>query len=168
MRLDSSRWLYIAAAFLLVAGIALRVVPARVSTPAAQPINVTLPAPQTSGAERAEALLTYESIVRANVFSRQRTPPAVRYVPPELVQAQPTRPQAPAQPRLRLFGLAVGPTGSVALIDADPQIPGAEVYRVGDIVAGANLIEIGDSAVVLEGPRGREVLTLPSSSRRSP
>jgi hypothetical protein len=137
MKLDSTRWLYGAAALLALTGLT-------------------------------QALLTYEGIVRANVFSQERTPPAERYVPPELaIQAAPVR-AAQAAPRLRLFGVAVGPTGSVALIDADPEIPGAEVYRLGDIVAGASLIEIGDSAVVLEGPRGREVLTLPSSSRRSP
>ncbi|UCF18614.1 MAG: hypothetical protein JSU87_11775 [Gemmatimonadota bacterium] len=169
MRLESTRWLYGVAALFVLMGLALRVVPARVATPPAEPITVAPGELPPSGAEQAEALLTYEGIARSNIFSQERTPPAERYVPPELaLQAAEARPSVPATPRLRLFGVAVGPTGSVALIDADPQIPGAEVYRVGDMVAGASLIEIGDTAVVLEGPRGREVLTLPSSSRRSP
>lgn len=168
MRLNASRWLYVGAAILLVAGLALRVAPARVAPPPAQPLLLSQAPTPPSGAEQAEALLTYEAIVRANVFSQARTPPTARYVPPELAaRAAPTR-ATPAPPRLQLFGVAVGPTGSVALIDADPDIPGAEVYRVGDLVAGNSLVEIGDTAVVLDGPGGRQILTLPSTARRTP
>ncbi|NIW37940.1 MAG: hypothetical protein GWN32_16080 [Gemmatimonadetes bacterium] len=164
-----TRWLYLGAALLLLIGVALRIAPARVATPAAEPLVVSSGMAQASGAEQAEALLTYEAIVRANIFSQERTPPAVRYVPPELaVQEAAERPATPARPRLRLFGVAVGPTGAVALIDAEPSIPGAEVYRLGDRVGDARLVAIEDTAVVLEGPGGRRILTLPSSSRRSP
>lgn len=169
MSRDPTRWLYGMATLLLVVGSVLRVAPARVDVPPAEPLIVAEPPAQASAAEQAEALLTYEGIVRANVFSQQRTPPAVRYMPPELVAEEtPAQPQATSAPRLRLFGVAVGPTGAVALIDADPRIPGAEVYRVGDVVGNARLVAIEDTAVVLEGPEGRQRLTLPSSSRRSP
>lgn len=169
MSFGPTRWLYLGAALLLLAGLALRIAPARVATPAAEPLVVSAGSARASGAEQAEALLTYEEIVRANIFSQERTPPAVRYVPPELAaQEVAERPPPPAAPRLRLFGVAVGPTGAVALIDADPNIPGAEVYRVGDRVGDARLVAIEDTSVVLEGPEGRRVLTLPSSGRTSP
>ncbi len=56
----------------------------------------------------------------------------------------------------------------MALIDADPAIPGAEVYRVGDRIGAARVVEIQETAVILEGPSGRSTLSLPTSMRRVP
>jgi hypothetical protein len=162
-----TRALYLVAAVLALAGLGLRLVPVRPATPAAEPIAIARPATEPSPSERAQALLTFQEIVQANVFSQDRVAPAERYVPPELAAPPPAVERASA-PRLRLFGVAVGPAGAVALIDADPAIPGAEVYRQGDLVRGLRLIEINEMAVVLEGDGGRIVLTLPSSGRRSP
>ncbi len=169
MRADSARVLYALAGVLALSGLVLRFAPASVPPVPAPPLTVNEPAAEPSGSERAEALLSYQGIVRANVFSRDRTPPPTRYVPPELAEAV-APPRAPTRtgPALRLYGVAVGPTGAVALIDADPAIPGAEVYRPGDTVGDARLVSIADTAVVLEGRAGRIVLTLPTSSRRSP
>ncbi len=164
---DVTRVLYVLAGAMALAGLALRLWPARPAVPPTDLINVAQPAAEPSPSERAQALLAFQEIVQANVFSQSRTAPAERYVPPELAAATPA-PARAAAPRLRLFGVAVGPTGAVALIDADPAIPGAEVYREGDLVRGLRLIEIGETAVVLEGEDGRTVLTLPSSGRRSP
>lgn len=155
-------------AAVVAVGVGLRVVPIHLeveSIPSPPGVDAT-PAP--SAREQAEALLSYQQIVQANVFSRNRTPPATRYVPPEMVVER-TSVQAesrPAPPGPRLFGVAVGPMGSVALIDADPTIPGAEVYRPGDAVGDAVLAAIEETAVVLEGPGGRTRLRLPSLSRR--
>lgn len=169
MRVDAVRTLYALAGLLALSGLALRFAPARVPSVPAPPITVEEPAAEPSGSEQAEALLSYQAIVRANVLSRNRTPPATRYVPPELAEeVAPVRTPTATAPPLRLYGVAVGPTGAVALIDADPSVPGAEVYRPGDSVGDARLISIADTAVVLEGPAGRTVLTLPTSSRRSP
>lgn len=169
MRGDSVRTLYALAGLLVLSGLVLRFAPARVAAVPAPAITVDEPTDEPSGSERAEALLSYQGIVRANVFSRDRSPPTTRYVPPELAElVAPVRTPARTAPVLRLYGVAVGPTGAVALIDADPAIPGAEVYRPGDTVAGARLVTIADTAVVLEGPAGRTILTLPTSSRRSP
>lgn len=166
---DATRVLYVAAVVLALAGLALRIAPARPTVPATVPVHVGQPATEPSPSERAQALLAFQEIVQANVFSQDRSPPAERYVPPELAAPEPAAaPTRTAAPRLRLFGVAVGPMGAVALIDADPAIPGAEVYREGDMVRGLRLIEIGETAVVLEGEDGRTVLTLPSSGRRSP
>lgn len=164
----ATRALYLVAGLLALAGVAVRLVPARPAVPATDPVDVAQPATEPSPSERAQALLAFQEIVQANIFSPERTPPSERYVPPELAAREPPPGPVRAAPRLRLFGVAVGPTGAVALIDADPAIPGAEVYREGDLVRGLRLIEIGETAVVLEGDDGRTVLTLPSSGRRSP
>lgn len=165
---DMTRALYLAAAVLALAGLGLRLLPARPALPAAAPVAIAEPAPEPSPSERAQALLIFQEIVQANIFSQDRTAPSERYVPPELAASEPAPGPVRAAPRLRLFGVAVGPTGAVALIDADPAIPGAEVYREGDLVRGLRLIEIRETAVVLEGDDGRTILTLPSSDRRSP
>jgi hypothetical protein len=49
----------------------------------------------------------------------------------------------------------------VALIDADPRIPGAEVYRVGDEVRGGRIAAVTDSTVVIARPSGPLTLRLP-------
>jgi len=166
MKFGTTRVLYAIAIALALVGLALRLVPPPVAGGSAAPIAV---ADLTPGAETAEPgpdPTAFQDIVTANIFSQDRQPPAERYVPPEL---QEQAPPPPAQPttgfRMRLFGVVVGPAGTVALIDADPRIPGAEVYRVGDAVGDSRLISVSDSAVVLEGPAGRRVLSLPSSSR---
>ena len=69
-------------------------------------------------------------------------------------------------PELTLYGLATGPTGAVALIDADPSIPGAEIYRLGDRVGSYRLESIADTLAVLTGSTGRLVLTLDTPRRR--
>jgi len=167
---DARTALYTLAGIFAVLGVALRLLPAQVDTPSAPPVTVASLQPGPSASEQAEALLSYQEIVRANPFSAERQPPESRYVPPDLVQEPAEQPTARPAPRRapRLFGVAVGPDGAVALIDADPAIPGAEVYRPGDLVGTARLVEVRDTAVVLDGPDGRQVLTLPSSSRRTP
>ena len=163
---------YAAAAVLALAGVTLRVVPVSVPTVSVEP-DTTFPLPERpTGEEQAATLLSFNDIVNGNLFDATRSAAEERYTPPELAGPTPTEPApsraGPTRPALRLFGTAVGPEGSVALIDADPAVPGAEVYRVGDRVRGAQLIEIRDAAVVLEGANGRFVLSMPTTTRRSP
>lgn len=170
MRFDLAPTLYAGALFLALAGLALRLAPAAVPRVTAPQVVVAQVGEEPT-ATRSLPADSFAPIVQGNIFGQDRSPPEARYVPDELTGRQPEPPArqaAPAPRGPRLFGVAVGPADAVALIDANPAIPGAEVYRVGDLVAGARLIEIGDTAVVLEGPEGRRVLTLPSSSRRSP
>jgi len=158
--------LYGASGALALLALVAFVLPARSVEPrdALAPVNV--PAVTPSPSEGAAALLSYQEIVGANVFSSGRTPPATRYVPPELAAQQtPAAPERPAAPRFRLYGVATGSTGAVALIDADPTIPGAEIYRLGDPVRGFTLEEIADTYVVLRGASGS--LTLPLETPRS-
>ncbi len=64
--------------------------------------------------------------------------------------------------------MAAGPTGAVALIDADPSIPGAEIYRPGDRVGIYRLETIADTFVVLIGSGGSRVLTLEAPQGGAP
>jgi len=167
MRFGTTRALYAIAIALALVGLALRLVPSPVSGGSAPPITVADVAAGSTTVEPSADPTAFQAIVTANIFSQDRQPPTERYIPPELQEQ--AAPPPPAQPttgfRMRLFGVVVGPTGAVALIDADPRIPGAEVYQVGDAVGDSRLISVSDSAVVLDGPTGRRVLTLPSSSR---
>ena len=156
------RGLYVAAAAFLVAGLGLRLARTPLARVASAPLG--LPAADTPDAAPTSAppVPRYDAIVAANIFSQDRTAPVVRFLPPGRAAA-PTKPRGPT---LHLYGTTVGPDGAVAIIDADPNIPGAEIYRLGDLVAGARLIAITDSTVTLAEPSGPLVLRLPSAARR--
>ncbi len=157
------RTLYGSAAGLGILALILQVAPtplpsAHASTPA---IAVRArPLVSTAG----HAAPDYEPIVRTNLFSAERTPPRQRFAPAGTASRD-TVPRR-AAPSIRLYGITVGAQGAMALIDADPEIPGAEIYHVGDVVAGAPIAEITDSTVVLSQPSGPRVLHLPRSSRK--
>ncbi len=166
-RQDAGR-LYAVAAALLIVAAASRLVPPVIRLPAAPAVDSTSAPPTRDPSAQAAALLTFEEIVRADMFSADRQPPRERYIPPELrVAAVPDRPGGPQAPRLQLFGVATGPTGAVALIDANPAIPGAEIYRLGDRVSIYRLESISDTLVVLRGDAGVRRLRLESPSGRS-
>jgi hypothetical protein len=159
------RGLYVAAAALLVAGLGLRLAP----TPLPQAPTAPLAAPVEPHPDGVPTstppVPTYDAIVAANIFSRDRTPPAVRFSLLGLAAA-PTKPRAPT---VRLYGITVGAQGAIAIIDADPNIPGAEIYHLGDLVAGARVLAISDSTVTLAEPSGPLVLRLqPAARRRGP
>jgi len=160
------RNLWGAAGVAALIGALLWVFPPPVRPPEQPPADIVLPAPPADPSEHAVALLAYEEIARSNVFAADRSPPASRYTPGG-PPAAPARPVSTA-PALRLYGLAVGPSGQVALIDADPTIPGAEIYRVGDQVGPYRLTAIADTFVVLAGPSGERTLRLQAPQRRSP
>jgi hypothetical protein len=99
------------------------------------------------------------AIVAGNIFSASRSAPRERYTPPDLVASRETvrvRPR-PVASGLRLFGTV---SGTAALIDANPAVPGAEIYQIGDVVTGKRILAVTESTVVLEGPAGRAVLRL--------
>jgi hypothetical protein len=167
-RAAAGRLLWAAAALILLA-VLLQALPIRVAVPnVPQPGELAAPSDVDPSAQAA-ALLTYEEIVRANPLGPSRQPPEQRYVPPALQpEAEPTPAAAsPRTPRLRLFGVATGPNGAVALIDANPSIPGAEIYRLGDLVSGYRLEAISESVVVLRGQAGTRTLRLDVPTGRS-
>src|SRR2546430_17189859 len=110
-------------------------------------------------------LFPYTTLFRS-IFSRTRTAPLVRFTPAG--RAARGTAFASRRPPLKLYGITVGPQGAVALIDADPKIPGAEIYRVGDLVAGARLVAITDSTVTLAQPYRPLILRLPSGYSNPP
>jgi hypothetical protein len=159
----TTRCLSFAAAIFLAVGLVLRVAP-----PNLPPVG--LPAPTAARAAAlpppaAEPPGITTAIATGDIFSASRTPPRVRYTPPDLLPARRSAPTAaarrgPAPPRLRLFGTVVGSSGTAALIDADSAIRGAEIYQVGDEVEGQRIVAVSESTVVLEGAAGRTVLRL--------
>jgi hypothetical protein len=113
----------------------------------------------------------YAAIVGANIFSPSRAAPAVRFTPnrPNGAPAPEKAKPKPTGPVIRLFGITRGLNGAVALIDADPKIPGAEIYRVGDRVAGGPITAISDSTVVIARPSGPLTLHLsPAVKKKKP
>ena len=106
----------------------------------------------------------YWEIVEGNVLSPSRQSPdpdgAPWTVVTQVVEAPPSPRPTPTVPRYRLSGIVGSADGFVALIDADPRVPGAELYRVGDAVGPFRLVEANDSVVVLSGPGGTQTLRL--------
>ncbi|MEO6055414.1 MAG: hypothetical protein ABIQ49_01105 [Gemmatimonadales bacterium] len=154
---------------LLLLGVGLRLAPAPAAAARLSGTATAGPAAAPRAAQGKPPGIA-DSIVAGNLFAAARTPPRVRYAPPDLVPTpgRPTLGRARSAPAFRLFGTVVGPTGTAALIDADPAIRGAEIYGVGDLVAGQRIVAVSESTVVLEGRSGRSVLRLPPNSLRTP
>jgi hypothetical protein len=109
----------------------------------------------------------FQAVVISNIFSPDRAPPRTRYRPHGAEQAEaPSSAPGRKPPRLRLFGVTLRTNGAVALIDADPAVPGAEIYRVGDPIAGGRLVEIGAASVVIERSSGRQTIRLETEPSR--
>ena len=158
------RSLYAAAGALLIAGLGLRLVPTRLPRAQAAPLDVPAEAQPEAAPTSTRPAPRSDAIIAANIFSPDRTPPAVRFSLPGRAAA-PTKTRGPT---LRLYGITVGAQGAVAIIDADPSIPGGELYRVGDLVAGARVLAITDSTVTLAQPSGPLVLRLQRAARSGP
>jgi hypothetical protein len=167
----SPRPLYAGALGFGLLALALRLAPAPhpgAVSPVEPPRPARRPAPHSLNGDAAP----YAAIVATNIFSPTRAPPAERFTPDRPTGgAAPTPPKPkpkPAGPGIRLFGITKGPNGAVALIDADPKIKGAEIYRLGDRVAGSPLSDIGDSTVVITRPSGPLVLHLRPAAKKRP
>lgn len=135
------------------------------------PVRIPQPARRPAPRSLNEDAAPYAAIVATNIFSPTRAPPAVRFTPDRPPGGAPREPKPkpkPAGPGIRLFGITKGPDGAVALIDADPKIKGAEIYRVGDRVAGSPISAISDSTVVISRPSGPLVLHLRPAVKKRP
>jgi len=154
---------------LVLVGLWLRLARSALPAPRADAAALPVPAAGRRATAPADAVpaTDYESIVAANIFSQTRTAPSVRFVPVGQA-AKRAAPAAPRAPTLKLYGTTLSPQGAVAIIDADPKVPGAEIYRLGDLVAGARLVAITDSDVTLAKPSGPLVLRLPPAQRKKP
>jgi hypothetical protein len=161
------RWALGTAGSLALLALILRLWPVGVPTVEAEasaaPVTAS-PGDWVGGADGAEL---YSGIVEGNVFAPDRTPPPLRAG--DAVVAEPrVVPAAPRRPRYRLSGIVQGPDGLVALIDADPLFPGAELYQVGDSVGPYVLEEATDSLVVLRLNGQTQILRLDTISGRIP
>lgn len=158
--------LYGAAAALVLVGLALRLVPVRL--PRAEP-GTAIPAAAKLSQARVgfSDRVAYAPIAAGNVFARTRKAPTVRFVPEGRAgpDSTPAAPPKPRQPVFRLYGITVGAKGAIALIDADPKVRGAELYRVGDRIGGSVISAITDSTVVIRRKGGPLVLRLSSAKR---
>ena len=174
--------LYGVTAFLIVIGLVLQLLPsggqlearAAVSSDTSKSPAGAMQGRETqlapeSGSELTELVAeslpeTYQAIIALNIFSPERKPPRRRYVLKEKEGEQADRlpqPSVRETPRgPRLFGVTLSTSGASALIEADVRVPGAEIYRVGDPIAGGRLVEIGPSSVVIERRGSRQVLRL--------
>ena len=166
--MSAVRGLYAAAGMSLLLGVWLRVV--RSPLPGADVAPRSLPMAGTAAGPPASAAgaPSFAAIVAANIFSPTRAAPSARFAPPGLGGGRALTQARPRGPVLKLYGITVGPGSAVALIDADPKIPGAEIYRVGDLVAGAMLVAITDSTVTLAEPSGPLILRLSPAQRARP
>lgn len=168
MNRRQGRWTLGTAGALAALALVLRVWPVGVPTvvaeaPPTDPVAVD-PAEWVGGDGGAEL---YAGIVEGNVFAPDRTPPPLRAE--DAAVAEPRMvPTAPRRPRYRLSGIVQGPDGLVALIDADPLFPGAELYQVGDSVGPYVLEQATDSLVVLRLNRETQILRLDTISGRIP
>ena len=164
------RVLYATAGVLALLGLWLRL--ARSALPSPRADAAELPAPAAGRGAPAPAqqppAAGYEAIAAANIFSQTRAAPSVRFVPAGQAVKRAAPAAAPRGPTLKLYGITLSPQGAVALIDADPKVPGAEIYHLGDLVAGARLVAITDSDVTLAKPSGPLVLRLPPAQRKKP
>jgi hypothetical protein len=159
---------YLAAALFAAAGAVLRFAPVS----AAEGAGASPVAPPAGAEARLRAPAdprSFSPIVASNAFAADRKPPAVRFVPEGLRRDTvpvARAPRKPAEPSARLFGISRGPGGAVALIDADPDVPGAEVYRIGDTVRGGRVTNISETTVTLTRPSGPVILRLPDAGDR--
>ena len=160
-----SRVLYAAAAGLTLLAVATfvawrppRAAAARTIAFADSSSAAPIPAAATASAPDS---LTIGQIVSANIFSPERAPPRRRYAPPSAGAVQAPRgdtlPVGP--PPIRLYGVTLSAAGGgVALIEADPRVPGAELYRIGDNVRAAVLTALSESTAVLDWPAGGQTV----------
>lgn len=114
-----------------------------------------------------------ERFVEHNAFDLSRRPPAER----ELLAVADTFPEPMAvgegdtvaspvdagfavEPVPALFGIVDTPDGRRALLRLDPEKARAALFAPGDGTAGWRVVLIGPESVTLDGPSGRQVVTL--------
>lgn len=171
MRRSALPFLHAAAVALVMLGLAARIGGDRLWTPdlAALLDTPSVPAPEPRAAPPPAAEGLAGLVVSTNLFSARRSAPGTRFGDSTPAPApEPVRP-APARHVVRLFGIGTTGGRSTALLDADPLVPGAEVYREGDALPrGGRVVRIADDHVVIDTPDGRQQLRLPSTQSSRP
>lgn len=124
--------------------------------------------PPASVASAVDGAALAAEVVTTNLFSPRRAAPALRYGS-DTVAPPPAPTPKPAPPVIQLFGIGVTGAGATALLDADPAIPGAEIYRAGDALPGGGRLEsIASDHVVVVTREGRQRIRLPQNAPSAP
>lgn len=155
------------AGLLVVLAALVRLTPVGLPDAGTEPVAApALPAALPAASTPSGDVGGYAGIVEGNLFAPDRNPPPPAETGEAPVVAAQGEGSGPELPRYRLSGIVEGPDGFVALIDADPAFPGAELYRVGDSVGPFVLEQATDSTVVLRRGRATRTLRLDSISGR--
>ena len=169
-----------ATVLLVIAGLALLVVP--FPAPAGRVTDSLASATSQADTIRQSVVADLgaaDRVVKTDIFSARRGPPARRYAfgetgqpadesASELTSTTPlagepldsTTASTANDAVPHLYGTMLGPTESTALLRLDASRSEPRLYRVGDRAGGYRVAEISDRAVTLAGPRGRVVLRL--------
>lgn len=161
--------LYVLAALLAAGGLAAPLLLERWWLSASKPPAAdegapgALPRPAASPATQSLA----DEVVATNLFSPRRNTPLARYGSDTVTAAPPSPPPKPAPPAIRLFGIGTTGEGATALLDADPRVPGAEIYHAGDPIPGGGRVEsIAADHVVIVTREGRHRIRLQQDTPR--
>ena len=139
----------------VAAGFALAAIAFRV-TPPTRPAASTPAMPQPQPLAAAPVVESGTEIVATNMFAASRRPPDRRFLPRGFEPPV----SAPAPSPVVLYGVTLAAADPLALIDADPKVPGAEIYRVGQQVRDSRLVAITDSTVTLAPLSGAPAFVL--------
>jgi hypothetical protein len=156
--MNATRLLWPAAAGFALVAVVFRVTPP--TAPAAS--TPTMPRPQPLAA--VPALESGTEIAATNMFAANHRPPAHRFLPRGFEPPV----SAPRPSPVVLYGVTLAAADPLALIDADPKVPGAEIYRVGQQVRDARLVAITDSTVTLAPLSGGPAFDLHLRRARRP
>ena len=154
-----SRLLYLGAGVCTAIGLWLRLMPLPSHPPLSNDARLPLQTTAVSGSRLASA--PADGILRANVFSPQRTPA------PRLASrggASPTT-RPGLGPALTLVGVTMGPRGAAVLIHADPKVRDAQLFSIGDSVSGGRLVAISESTATVLRSSGPLVLHLANTRK---
>lgn len=169
-----------ATVMLVVLGIALLVAPTPLPTRHVTSSMVALmPRQDTVRRTTVADLGAADRVVKTDIFSPRRGPPARRYAFGETSESDAAVAEVSVAPGLagepmdsagvasvesdgvpHLYGTMMGPTESSALLRLDARIAEPRLYRVGDRAGGYRVSEVTDRTVTLVGSSGRVVLRL--------
>lgn len=133
------------------------------------------PSANTPATAVATAAGLAQEVVATDVFAARRSAPRAKYSADPVSEPVTQAVVVPAKPAVRLYGTGMTGGQATAILDADPAVPGAEIYHVGDaLFGGGRVVSIEADHVVIETSRGRERLRMlratkpPTSSAPEP
>lgn len=122
---------------------------------------------------RREAVTDGQDVVEANLFTRRRRPAEERWIPEAQRPRQETPDErepdpAPSAAAYRLLGTVVadGRAESFAVIEADRDVPGPEIYRRGERIGPFTVRAIERDRVILTAGETEVEMHLDPRSRR--